>query len=54
MNKKTYISPETTCISISVANMIAASPTGGNVYDTQAAENSAGFSRDGGFWDDEE
>jgi len=55
MEKKTYISPETQCIKIETANIIAASPTGGNVYDdTQAESGSTGFSRGDGFWDDED
>ena len=55
MNKKIYITPATQVVIIATANIIAASPAGGQVYGTQAESGSAGFSRrGGGFWDDEE
>ncbi|MBO4607715.1 MAG: hypothetical protein J5682_07435 [Prevotella sp.] len=56
MDKKAYITPETTCVTIVAAKMIATSPNGGKVYDESAGEGVGGLSRQnsGGGWDDEE
>ena len=54
MNKKTYITPAMQVVKIATANIIAASPAGGQVYGTQAESGSTGFSRGIFFWDFDE
>ena len=53
MNKKIYITPALQIVKIAISSIIASSPTGGGVNDTQADESSEGFSRIG-FWDFDE
>lgn len=55
--KKTYISPEVQMVLLATNNIIATSPTGGQVHATQAAEYSTGFvkseSNSYNVWDDD-
>ena len=53
--KKIYVNPQTTVTRIELQRMIAASPTGGTVYGTNAESGATGFSRgNSGTWDDED
>ena len=53
--KKIYVNPQITVTKIELQTMIAASPTGSAVYDSNAESGVSGFSREGGsFWDDED
>ena len=53
--KKIYVNPQTTVTRIELQHMIAASPTGGAVYGTNAESGATGFSRgNNDFWDDDE
>ncbi len=48
--KKTYMTPATKVVKVRLQRMLAGSQV--DMYGTNAT--SAGMSRDGGFWDDEE
>lgn len=52
--KKTYIMPSVEVVKISVAQMLASSPTGSNVYGGEAPGGSAGFSRGYDFEEEED
>lgn len=52
--KKTYIMPSVEVVKISVAQMLASSPTGSNVYGGEAPSGSAGFSRGYDFEEEED
>ena len=51
VNKKAYITPAVQVVNIATGNIMI---TGSVVYDKQAESGSEGFSRRGGFWDEED
>ena len=53
--KKKYMTPAIFVTKIQLQTIIAASPTGGQVYDTNAESEASGFARGhNSLWDDEE
>lgn len=54
MMKKQYIQPSTKVVLMKSANLLSGSPTGSDVYDSQAGEGVGGLGRYDGFWDDDD